>query len=70
MINEKIYMSARLFRLFCENKNIEPKAANELFNLCGIWDYIDNAYEILHLNGDDDALSDIFEIMTSKGVLL
>ena len=70
MIDEKIYMSTRIFRLFCERHQINAEKANGLFNTYKIWEYIDRSYDYLHLNGDESALSDISAIMLREGALL
>ena len=70
MIDEKLYMAIRLFRLFCEKYKVNSEKGNNLFISYNIWDYIDQAYDNLHLNGDDSALEDISTIMIHRGALL
>ena len=69
-MNEKIYMTTRLFRLFCERYQYAPIKGNTLFNTYKIWEYIEQAYGVLHLNGDDSALSDIEAVLVSRGAVL
>ena len=70
VIDEKLYMAIRLFRLFCEKYKVNAERGNNLFNSYEIWDYIDRAYDYLHLNGDESAVDDISEIMINRGALL
>ena len=70
MVNEILYMEARLFRAFCNSKHMTGKEANGLFNDYGIWDYIETCYDSLHTCGDEFIMNDIDEILSKKGVIL
>ena len=70
MINEVLYMEARLFRAFCKEKHMSGRSVNRLFNDYGIWDYIEKGYEALHTCGDEYIINDIEEILSKKGALL
>ena len=68
MIDEILYMEIRLLDLFCHNYDVSSVQANRLFNNYGIWDYIEECYDTLHMSGDEYILSCITEILTAKGV--
>lgn len=70
MINEVLYMEMRLLQQFCDKYNIVSIEANKFFEKYGIWNYIEECYDTLHLNGDEYILNDINQIMTAKGVAL
>ena len=70
MINEVLYMELRLLQQFCQNHNYLSKDANALFNRYGIWEYIEDCYDTLHMNGDEYILNDINEILTAQGAVL
>ena len=56
MLNELIFFEARIFRMFCEKLQVSPVDANKLFEKYGIWKYIEDTYDMLHLNSDEYAL--------------
>ena len=68
MIDEILYMEIRLLDLFCQNYDISSVQANRLFNDYGIWTYIEECYDTLHMSGDEYILNCITEILTAKGV--
>lgn len=68
LLNETLFMQTRLFSLFCERTNIDPKKADLLFKNYGIWSYIENCYDSLHLEGDENIYLDIINILHSKKV--
>lgn len=53
MIDEVLYMQVRIFRMFCERTSIDPQVANRLFLQAGVWRYIAECFDILHLGGDE-----------------
>lgn len=70
MIDEVLFMETRVFSEFCKRKKISAKTANNLFNTCKIWEYIEKCYDILHLNGDENVLNDVDVILAKQGVNL
>ncbi|MCR4721915.1 MAG: DUF3791 domain-containing protein [Lachnospiraceae bacterium] len=50
MINEVLFMEARIFSDYCNLKHLSATKANAIFNKCGIWDYIEACYDTLHMN--------------------
>ncbi len=69
MINEVLFMEARVFSEFLHRFNMSPKEANRLFENYGIWEYIENCYDLLHTSGDEYVLNDIIMILRNKGAL-
>jgi hypothetical protein len=49
---------------------VSPIEGDELFSKYGIWKYLEDAYDVLHLNGDEYALNDVMEILKAKGANL
>ena len=70
MVNEVLYMETRIFSEFCERKKIKAKEANRIFNTYKIWDYIENCYDMLHINGDENVLNDVDIILKRQGVCI
>lgn len=70
MLNEVLYMETRIFSEFCERKKIKAKEANLIFNTYKIWDYIENCYDMLHINGDENVLNDVDIILKRQGVCI
>ena len=68
ILNEILFMETRLFSLFCERTKIEPQKADNMFKNYGIWDYIENCYDSLHLDGDETVYNDIISILRKKEV--
>lgn len=54
--------------MFCENLQVSPVDANKLFEKYGIWKYIEDTYDMLHLSSDEYALKNILEILRVNGV--
>ncbi|WP_172136030.1 DUF3791 domain-containing protein [Adlercreutzia sp. ZJ473] len=70
MLDEVLFMQARLFRMFREQCQLSPSQANEIFEQQGIWRFIEECYDYLHLEGDEAVLSDIFRKLSAQGVAL
>ena len=70
MIDEVLFLEARVFREFCTLFKIRPSKANEIFKEYQIWNYIEDSYEGLHMSGDDYIVNDISEILKSKGAAI
>ena len=54
--------------MFCEKLKVSHVDANKLFEKYGIWKYIEDTYEMLHLSSDEYALKNILEILRVNGV--
>ena len=70
MINEVLFMEMRLIQQFCKRHQYISKDANVLFNKYGIWKYIEECYDTLHMNGDEYILNGIDEIVIAGGGVL
>ena len=70
MIDEILFMEARLLRQFTERYHIDHLKANTLFNQYKIWDYIERCYDYFHTCGDDYILDDITEVLHAKGAMI
>lgn len=70
MINEVLFMEMRLIQQFCKKHQCLSKDANALFNKYGIWKYIEECYDTLHMNGDEYILNGIDEIVIAQGGVL
>lgn len=68
MLNEVVFFETRIFRMFCEKLQVSPVDANKLFEKYGIWKYIEDTYDMLHLSSDEYALKNILEILRVNGV--
>ena len=70
MLNEVLFMEARLFAEYLKKYNKKPREANQRLEKYGIWKYIEECYDILHMNGDEYILNDIEYILLRKGASL
>ena len=68
MIDEVLYMQERIFRMFCEQTSIDPQVANRLFLQAGVWRYIAECFDILHLGGDELVYEDVLRMLRRQGV--
>ncbi len=68
MIDEVLYMQVRIFRMFCERTSIDPQVANRLFLQAGVWRYIAECFDILHLGGDELVYEDVLRMLRRQGV--
>ena len=68
MIDEVLYMQVRIFRMFCEQTSIGPQVANRLFLQAGVWRYIAECFDILHLGGDELVYEDVLRMLRRQGV--
>ena len=70
VIDEVLYMEARIFRAFCSRFGFSSPKANGIFNQHKIWQYIESCYDLFHTCGDDYILNDIVSILQKEGVAL
>lgn len=61
------------FIIFClenykNNKNLSGKDAFLLFSKYGVFDYLENGYEMLHTQGHNYLIDDIDEYLKNRGV--
>ncbi len=67
MLDEVLFMQMRLFRMYREQAGLSARACNRLFEDQGIWDFIADCYDYLHLEGDDAILADIEAKLANQG---
>lgn len=70
MVDEVLFMEARVFSEFLRRFKVSPKEANHMFENYGIWKYIEQCYDVLHMNGDEYILNDIAHILDRKGAFV
>lgn len=70
MLDEMLFMQMRLFRMYRERAGISARACNALFEKFGIWDFIADCYDYLHLEGDEAILGDIDARLRREGASL
>ena len=69
MINEIIFMEIRLLGEFCRKNKMNRATANDIFSKYEIWQYIEECYDMFHINGDEYNLNDISRILKRKGAI-
>ena len=70
MLDEVLYMQMRILRFFYKKFHYQAKDANRIFKHNGIWDYIEECYDTLSMNGDGYVLDDVKEILYANGTSL
>ena len=70
MLDEVLFMEARLFRMFWQQHGLSPRQALEFFETYNVWGFIESCYDSLHTSSDICALSDIDQLLASQGVAL
>ena len=68
MLDEMLFFEIRIFKMFCDMANVSASEGNKLFDSYGIWKYIEDTYEMMHLNGDESALMEIFKVLQLKEI--
>lgn len=64
-----IYMQARILRLASEKWDKSIEAISGIFEEQGVLRYIEECYEIFHVEGDEAILDDIIGYLKNKGVV-
>lgn len=67
MLDEVLFMEARLFRMFWQEHGLTPLQALSLFETHNVWDFIEDCYDSLHTSSDDCALADINQLLANQG---
>ena len=67
---ERLFMNVRLFRLAIERWNLSRQECAFLFRKYDIFDYIADAYEEFHEQGDEANIEDIEAYLTAKGAIV
>lgn len=67
VLDEILFFQLRIFRLFCARVKVSSAEGNMIFEKYRIWEYLEDTYDVMHLNGDESALGDVMEILKVKG---
>ena len=70
MLDELLFFEMRVFKMFCDMAKLSASEGNRIFDSYGIWKYIEDTYEMRHLNGDESFLINIFKVLQLKGIRL
>jgi hypothetical protein len=62
-------MQVRLFRIVLSKLGCTPQELNQLFEQYDIWNYIEQAYDLLHIQGDEVNANDIVKILQKQGAV-
>lgn len=62
-----IYMQTRIVRLASEKWNMEKEDVIELFSKYNVLLYLENNYDIFHIEGDEAILADVSMYLKRKG---
>ena len=54
--------------MFLERCSLSPEDGNRAFNAGGIWNFIEECYDSLHLSGDEAALDDVMSVLEARKV--
>ena len=68
MLDEMLFFEIRIFKMFCDMANVSASEGNKLFDSYGIWKYIEDTYEMMHLNGDASCLMNVFKVLQLKDI--
>lgn len=63
-----LYMQIRLVRLAGKEWALDFDEVNRIFTENGVYKYIEDLWELFHIEGDRAVLEDIGEYLTNKGV--
>lgn len=69
MLDEALFMQARIFRMFRQRYGLTPSQANELFDRQDVWGFLSGCYDSLHLEGDEAVLEEVIEKLQRQGAL-
>ena len=70
LLDEILFMEIRVFRDFLNRFKMRAADAYRLFDENGIWNYIENGYDVLHMSGDECVLNDIKQILIKNGAMI
>ena len=65
---EILYMQTRLLRLAASHWSHSNDEIQSIFVKYGVYEYIEDGYELFHLEGDEAVLQEIAEMLKRKGV--
>lgn len=64
---EIIYMQVRIARIASERWRLSPRETAHVFETYRVAEYIEQNYELLHLEGDEAVFQDISAFLEAKG---
>lgn len=64
---EIVFMQARLLRLASEEWHMSIQEVNILFDKYGVLKFIENCYDVFHMEGDYAVFDDIKILLKNKG---
>lgn len=65
---EIVFMQARLLRLASEEWNMSIQKVNTLFDKYSILEFIEECYDVFHMEGDYAVFDEIKTVLRNKGV--
>ena len=65
---EILYMQTRLLRLAASHWSHSDDEIQSIFVKYGVYEYIEDGYDLFHLEGDEAVLQEIAEMLKRKGV--
>lgn len=65
---EILFMQVRLLRLASEEWNLSIQKTSELFDKNNILKFIEDCYDVFHMEGDRAVLEEIRLVLLNKGV--
>ena len=68
-INEIIFMQIRIVRLFCKRLSLKANEVNSLFIDNGIYDMIEDGYDMYHCGSDEIVYNDAKDLLMRNGGL-
>jgi len=71
MYNESTatFIKIQQMRLFQKSRNASAAEIGDLFNKYGVWEFIDDSYEFLHIQGAYATFEDISDYLDGCGAL-
>ena len=65
---EIIFMQTRLLRLASEEWHTTIQKVNLLFDQYGILKFIEDCYDVFHMEGDDAVFNEIKAVLKNRGI--
>lgn len=65
---EIIFMQTRLLRLASEEWHTTIQKVNVLFDQYGILKFIEDCYDVFHMEGDDAVFNEIKAVLKNRGI--
>ena len=65
-MDKKTKFAVYVAEIYKENKKLTGRELEDIFSKYGVWEYIIEFYEILHINGSSYIIADIDKYIDSK----